>query len=464
MQKKIADFINDIDKADILDEEKEKSPRDELTDELIGYLNGTFLKFFYENVKSKSKEEEKKIEKKHKKDDKTSKKSSKPDRLNFKMKKKHIDKMKDGDNVESFSIESAEFTGQFSEDLQIDDERLKNKESSVTSNSNSKLREMIIARYGESIYPEYLTDFLESKICTGIHEGIKLHFTKGKFVEGKYDKYFANSIKRQREKNIEYYKDNELIFRRAINELKEILRKKVMFEDEDSPEMTRSGELVVSKIWRNRVFGDEKIFTRSNKEQLGSLSVDILLDSSASQLGREELVSAQAFVIAEALTSLNIPTRVYGFCNLFNFQIMMEYRDYKDSVLANKNIFNYKGSGSNRDGLPIKFISKQMDTLEYDNRVLIVLSDGKPNDKIDLGTIGFLKVDGIDYEGEVAIKDTAQEVFNTKMRGNHVLGVFTGLDEDLNDEKKIYGKDFAYIRRLDRFSKIIGFYIEQLID
>lgn len=461
MEEKLNKFLTNIDEADILKEGKEKTPREELTDELISYLNGAFLRFFYENVQSKSEDLNKDV----KKEDKKSKtESSKSARLNFKMKKKHFNKMKETDKLGMFSIESAEFTGQISDDIQIDDERLKTNNSQSATNTNNKVKDMVLARYGESIYPDYITDFLETKLCTGIHEGIKLHFTQGKFIEGKYDKYFANSIQRQREKNIEYYKDNELIFRRAINELKEILRKKILLEDEESPELTRNGQLIVSKIWRNKVLGDEKIFMKNNKEQLGSLSVDILLDSSASQIEREELVSSQAYVIAEALTSLGIPTRVFGFCNFFNFLVMTEYRDYKDPITANSRIFNYKGSGSNRDGLPIKFISKQMDALEYDNRVLIILSDGKPNDKIDLGTVGFIKVDGTDYEGEVAIKDTAQEVFNMKMREHNVLGVFTGLEEDLDAEKKIYGKDFAYIRRLDRFSHIIGFYLEQLID
>lgn len=464
MEENLNKFLTNIAKADLLEEGHEKTPREELTDELISYLNGAFLRFFYENVQSESENDDKNINKENKKVKKTKSENPKPARLNFKMKKKNINKMSETDKLGIFSIESAEFTGQISDDIKIDDERLKTNNNQSVINRNNKVKDMVLARYGESIYPDYVTDFLEKKLCTGIHEGIKLHFTEGKFIEGKYDKYFANSILKQREKNIEYYKDNELVFRRAINELKEILRKKILLEDDESSELTRSGQLIVSKIWRNKVLGDEKIFVKNNKEQLGSLSVDILLDSSASQIEREELVSSQAYVIAEALTSLGIATRVFGFCNFFNFLIMTEYRDYKDPMSANSRIFNYKASGSNRDGLPIKFISRQMDTLEYDNRVLIVLSDGKPNDKIDLGTVGFIKVDGTDYEGEVAIKDTAQEVFNMKMREHNVLGVFTGLDEDLDAEKKIYGKDFAYIRSLDRFSRIIGFYLEQLIN
>ena len=437
----------------------------EITGDIINSLNAVFLKYFYKNIRSNkdnlddfSSDEKKKDSDKSKKDVS----DEKPPRLNFKMKKKHLKDLKNEDNIGSFSIESAEFTGELPDDVDINDERLKKKTDPKILNSNSKVREMILARYGDGIYPEYVTDFLESKICSGIHEGIKIHFTGGKFTEGNYDKYFYNSILAQRDKNLEYYSDNELVFRRSITELREIIRKKIFVEDNEDY-ISKSGEIIVPRIWRNRILGDENIFMRRSKEDIGDLSVDILLDSSSSQDGREEIVAAQAYIISEALVSLNIPTRVYGFCNFFNYLVMREYRDYNDPISRNKSIFDYKTSGSNRDGLAIKFISKHMETLENNNKILIVLSDGRPNDKINLGAIGFMKIDGQDYEGEVAIKDTASEIFNLKMRGNHVLGVFTGEDEDLEDEKRIYGKDFAYIRNIDRFSRIIGFYLEQLI-
>lgn len=433
-----------------------------LTDMLKKDLNAVFLKYFYKNVRYNKKDDDMDFSLETKEKNSIKEEVDNPQRFKFKMKKKNINDLKDGDNIASFSIESAEFTGNTSEDIQIDDERLKSNQNPSIENSNTKVREMILARYGEGIYPEYMIDFIESKICTDIHEGIKLHFTQGKFKDGNYDKYFCNAIQTQKEKNLEYYTDNELIFRRFINELKEVIRKKLFF-DEDDDMISRSGDIIISKIWRNQVLGDDNIFMKKSKNEEHDISVDILLDSSASQDGREEIVAAQAYIIAEALVSLNIPTRVYGFSNFFNYLVMREFRDYNDSIAANKNIFEYKTSGSNRDGLAMKFISKQMDSLENSNKVLIVLSDGKPNNKIDLGTVGFMKIDGQDYENEVAIKDTAAEIFNMKMKGYHVLGVFTGDEEDLEDEKKIYGKDFAYIKRLDRFSRIIGFYLEQLI-
>ena len=112
----------------------------------------------------------------------------------------------------------------------------------------------------------------------------------------------------------------------------------------------------------------------------------------------------------------------------------------------------------------MSLVAKLMDAGDYDKKIMIVLSDGKPNDKINLGTKGFFEVDGQDYVDDLAIKDTAQEVFNMKLRGKYVLGIFTGQEEDLEVEKKIFGRDFAYVKNYDRFSKIIGFYIDDILD
>lgn len=432
------------------------------TNEIITALNAVFLKYFYANYRTNPDPNSTDNLLQGNKEKKQEVSKEKP-RLNFTMRKKNIKNLKDGDMVGEVTIESAEFTKNISEDEKINDERLKENKSSVSSSSDSKVKQMVEARYGEAIYPEYYTNNLENDLCTGIHRGIKIHITEGKFVDGKYDKFYKNAILSQRERNIEYYKDRELTFRRSINELREILRKKFMPNDEEEIEFAKQGKLVPSRIWRSKYLNDDKVFIKSNRDDVGTVSVDILLDASSSQMEREEYVSSQAFIICEALTSLNIPTRVMGFCNFFNYLVLTQYRDYKDPKTANSNVFNYKISGSNRDGLALKFLSSQMDTREEEHKILIVLSDGKPNDKINIGKSGFIKVDGQDYEDEVAVKDTAQEVFNIKLREKHILGVYTGEDEDLEYEKRIYGKDFAYIRDMERFSHIIGFYLEQLI-
>ena len=44
-----------------------------------------------------------------------------------------------------------------------------------------------------------------------------------------------------------------------------------------------------------------------------------------------------------------------------------------------------------------------------------------------------------------------------------VLGVFTGKEIDLEAEKKIYGKDFIYIKDIQRFSDIVSTYLKKVI-
>ena len=45
-----------------------------------------------------------------------------------------------------------------------------------------------------------------------------------------------------------------------------------------------------------------------------------------------------------------------------------------------------------------------------------------------------------------------------------VLGVFAGDEKDLAAEKKIFGKDFAYIRDIRNFSGVVGSYLVKQLE
>ena len=66
--------------------------------------------------------------------------------------------------------------------------------------------------------------------------------------------------------------------------------------------------------------------------------------------------------------------------------------------------------------------------------------------------------------GKYAINDTATEVRHLRNLGVSVLGVFAGEEKDLSTEKKIFGKDFAYIRNISNFSRIVGRYLIKQLD
>ena len=63
-----------------------------------------------------------------------------------------------------------------------------------------------------------------------------------------------------------------------------------------------------------------------------------------------------------------------------------------------------------------------------------------------------------------AVKDTAFEIRKLRGEGVCVLGVFTGKEQDLSAEKKIFGKDFAYIRDIRNFSRVVSTYLVRLME
>ena len=96
-----------------------------------------------------------------------------------------------------------------------------------------------------------------------------------------------------------------------------------------------------------------------------------------------------------------------------------------------------------------------------EKKILIVLSDGKPYDVI----VNRPHAKNPEpYMGKYAVNDTATEVRHLRNLGVSVLGVFAGEEKDLSTEKKIFGKDFAYIRDISNFSRIVGRYLIKQLD
>lgn len=65
--------------------------------------------------------------------------------------------------------------------------------------------------------------------------------------------------------------------------------------------------------------------------------------------------------------------------------------------------------------------------------------------------------------GKYAVNDTATEVRHLRNLGVSVLGVFAG-KKRIFPQKKIFGKDFAYIRNISNFSRIVGRYLIKQLD
>lgn len=331
----------------------------------------------------------------------------------------------------------------------------------VTPEMLEKAYTYVELNYGRT----YLSEAEEKKInylmCRGVHSDCSLYFTEGVLKNPVKRNYQYEYVKRLRNKNIWLYHDKHRIVKRNISVLTDTLRKSLVLRSETQTVLSDRGQIVPSRLWRVGRSQDAKLFERELKADASDFVVDVLIDASGSQMSRQGEVALQAYIISEALSNVEIPNRVMSFCTFWDYTILHRFREYDDPRSANENIFNYVTSSNNRDGLAIKTAGYGLLAREEEKKILIVLSDGKPYDVlVNRPNARNPKP----YQGKEAIADTATEIRRLRNLDVSVLGVFAGEEKDLATEKKIFGKDFAYIRNIKNFSKIVGRYLTKQLE
>ncbi|MDU2198476.1 MAG: nitric oxide reductase activation-like protein, partial [Peptostreptococcaceae bacterium] len=333
----------------------------------------------------------------------------------------------------------------------------------VDEETASKIYEKIEYYYGKSYLNKNEIKKVETKNCRNIHEGCRVHFTEGVLRSECKNVFQVKYVTRHKENNLKKYREKIKIYKRNINKLTENISRILIEESINDRVYSDCCTIDANRAWRVGRSSNNKIFYKDIENEKGRYVIDILLDSSGSQSRNQYRVAIQAYIIASALTMAKIPNRVTGFSSFLDYTILKRFRDYKDPVSINENIFEYFCTGNNRDGLAIKCICDGLIEREEENKILIVLSDGKPND-VKIGAEKERSIRGESaYKGKIAIKDTANEVRLARQKGILVLGVFTGKENELTAEKMIYGKDFIYTKNIERFSDIVSMYLKKII-
>lgn len=331
----------------------------------------------------------------------------------------------------------------------------------VTPEMLEKAYTYVELNYGKSYLSEAEEKKINYQMCRGIHSDCSLYFTEGILKNPVKSNYQYEYAKRLRNKNIWLYHDKHRIVKHNINVLTETLRKSLVLRSETQTVLSDRGMIVPSRLWRIGRTNDAKLFQQELKGEISDFVVDVLIDASGSQMKRQGDVALQAYIISEALSNVDIPHRVMSFCTFWDYTIMHRFRRYDDPRSENDNIFNYVTSSNNRDGLAIRTAGYDLLQREEEKKIMIILSDGRPYDVI----INRPNAKNPEpYQGKAAIADTATEVRRLRNLDVSVLGVFAGEEKDLATEKKIFGKDFAYIRDIANFSKIVGRYLTKQLE
>lgn len=361
-----------------------------------------------------------------------------------------------------------QLTGQITglEDTSVTDameekRQAKHKITLVSPEALEKAHTYVELNYGKTYLTEQEEKRMNHLMCKGIHGDCSLYFTEGILKNPVKRNYQYEYAARLRNKNIWLYHDKHRIVKRNIAALTDMLRKSLVLRSEEQTVLSDRGTILPSRLWRIGRSSEATVFQRELKADAADFVVDVLIDASGSQMSRQGEVTLQAYIISEALSNVEIPHRVMSFCTFWDYTILHRFREYDDPRTANDNIFNYVTSSNNRDGLALKTAGCGLLQREEEKKILIVLSDGRPYDVIVNRPNAR---NPRPYQGAVAISDTATEVRRLRNLDVSVLGVFAGEEKDLSTEKKIFGKDFAYIRDIRNFSKIVGRYLTRQLE
>ena len=324
-----------------------------------------------------------------------------------------------------------------------------------------KMSSYMQLNYGRSYLSETEQKRLNHRLCKGAHADCSLYYTDGILNDPVLVNAQYVNAKKQADRNRLLLHNSKSMVKRNIEILTANLQRSLVLRTQQDEIPSDYGTIVPFRLWKIGRADTDRMFTRIVRQNHSDFVVDILIDASGSQRDRQSQVALQAYIISEALSNVNISHRVMSFCTFWDYTVMQRFREYDAPKSANKKILEYTTSSNNRDGLAIRAAADALIAREEENKILIVLSDGRPNDVVVNRPNS---KNPKPYCGEYAVTDTALEVRKLRNEGIFVLGVFTGKEKDLVAEKKIFGKDFAYIKNVNNFATVVGLYLQKLLD
>ena len=185
---------------------------------------------------------------------------------------------------------------------------------------------------------------------------------------------------------------------------------------------------------------DEKLFTKLNKTER-NVAVMFMVDMSGSTSGWVNKMEKESLVLlCESLEILGDTYAIYGFSgktrNLCEVYKIKDFDETYNKTVKNR-ICNIEAMDYTRMGASIRHLTMLLNQIEAKTKLLITLSDGKPDD-----------VDG--YRGMYGIEDTKKALLEARYLGIHTYCIT--IDEEAMDYLPyMYGQtNFAVINQVDK--------------
>ncbi|MCD8022084.1 MAG: hypothetical protein LUF30_03640 [Lachnospiraceae bacterium] len=338
----------------------------------------------------------------------------------------------------------------------------KRKVIQIDEKAAAKMYSYMELNFGRSYLDKAEQEHKNARLCRGAHADCSLYYTEGILKDPVLSNAQYVNARRLVQKNELHFRNHQNRIARNIEQLTDELWRSLSRRTEPEEIAAYAGAIVPRRLWKvGRIETPGPLFEKKERRLHSDFAVDILIDASGSQRDRQCEVAMQAYIIAEALCRNRIPLQVTSFCTFWDYTVLQRFRAYDDPREENRQILNYVTSSNNRDGLAIRAVGDSLLAREEEGKILIVLSDGKPNDIIVNRPNSR---NPKPYAGAYAVRDTAYEVRKLRAAGVYVLGVFTGKESELMAEQKIFGKDFTYIRSIDGFARVVARYLRRLLE
>jgi len=197
---------------------------------------------------------------------------------------------------------------------------------------------------------------------------------------------------------------------------------------------------------------EKQNFFETTVKKQRDLSTLILADISLSteaavttELSILDIIKQSLFVFADALDTLEDPLAIYAFSSVKNtkvrYHVLKNFNEAYSAQIRGR-IDDLRAGYYTRLGTAIRQSTRILEKQPTQNKLLLIISDGKPND-IDR------------YEGRYGVEDTKKAILEARKLG--VIPFCITVDSESNDYlPQIFGKDgYSYIRDIKKLPQAL---------
>lgn len=333
----------------------------------------------------------------------------------------------------------------------------------------SEADEMYVrACFGRQIFSPPEMNILNAQLCVGAHENCRLYLAgtgagDGSAVESLKGRERSEVLELQKDieaqavRSKKFFEKNAMQISSSVRSLTAALDTVLSTYREPLPERAARGKLNSARSYRIPLFQDRMVFTRPGDEAEHRIHIDILLDASASRMNYQEIIASQTYVIARSLENLQVPVRVMAFRSLRGYTVLQQLKSYADKNL--EGLFHYYAAGWNRDSLALsvmnRLIHENAPEFHSFEHVLFILTDANPDDSVHMPPAGGSMFDRA-YQGEDAVRDTAETVRAMRQGGIHTVAVYLGSTAYVDNVRYIYGTEYVSVRNIETLASRVG--------